>query len=63
MASCEHMTFILNLRKIMLLFQQIETGLTNAEMIGTLVFDVPVTAQYIRVNPVQYAHWPHSDLS
>ena len=58
MASCEHMTFILNVQKVMLFFQQIQTGLTNNDMTSTIVFDDPVTARYIQINPVAWNGWP-----
>ena len=58
MASCEHMTSILNLQKVMLLFQQIQTGLTDHKMTKTLVFDARVTARYIRLNPMAWEVYP-----
>ena len=58
MASSEHITFILNIHKVKLFFQQIQTGLTNNGVIRTIVFDDAVTARYIRVNPVEWNHWP-----
>ena len=58
MASSEHITFILNIQKVKLFFQQIQTGLIDTETVITIAFDYPLTARYIRVNPVGWKSWP-----